>query len=239
MPIDLNQPPVVAALVGGGVAAAVSLATAVINQVSVRSMHRQRIAADIDLAERKFRFDRELAERKFTYERELNHHKRRVELAEEVLSGFLRMRDIVREIRSPAAFSNEGQDRPSSENETNQQAEARRVYFVPASRLLRYSDFINNLMAKRYQMDAYFGSDTEESFNRIWEVLAHIQSAARMMMASIDPQGHRQGENDLWREWQSAIWADWEVPDPYAQMVEEAISRMETICRPVLTKADA
>jgi hypothetical protein len=37
--IDLNQPQIVAALIGGSVAAIVSLAVAVINQFSLRGMH--------------------------------------------------------------------------------------------------------------------------------------------------------------------------------------------------------
>jgi hypothetical protein len=41
MILDFNQPPVMAAAVGGGVAAVVSLVVAAINQLSVRSMHSE------------------------------------------------------------------------------------------------------------------------------------------------------------------------------------------------------
>jgi hypothetical protein len=246
MTIDFNQPQIASAIVGGVVAAVVSLAVAIINQLSVRSMHRQRIVADhalaerkidadIALAERRFTFDRELAERKFSYDREFNDHKRRVDLAEEVLGGFLKMRDIIKEIRSPHSFGNEGEDRPKWEGETEHQANARRIYFVSASRLLKQSDFINGLMTKRYQMNAYFGRETEVPFDVVWEVLANIQSAVLMMTRSIDPQGRREGDAAIWRSWESIIWAGSEKPDPYAGKIEDAIGRMEAICRPVLS----
>ena len=85
MPFDLNQPPVVAALVGGGVAAVVSLIVAGISQFSGWLMHNRKIAADrdlaerkieadIDLAERRFRFDSELAERRFRYDRNYRNY---------------------------------------------------------------------------------------------------------------------------------------------------------------------
>lgn len=215
-----------AAVVGGIVAAIVAVVVAVINQLSLRSMQRQRISADqalaerkisadIDLAERKFTYDRELAERKFAYDREFNDHKRRVELAEEVLAGFIKMRDIIREVRSPMSFGNEGEDRPKWDGETDQQAKARRTYFVPASRLMKHADFINTLMTKRYRMSANFGPEAEVPFTMIWETLAHIQSAVRMMMSSISPSGLREGPTDLWQKWESAIWAGAEQPDPH------------------------
>jgi hypothetical protein len=197
----------------------------------------RKITADIDLAERKFKFDSDLAERRFIYDRRFNDHKRRVELAEEVLAGFLRVRDILREVRSPHGFGNEGEDRPKWENETDQQANSRRTYFVPISRLLKYSDFINNLMTKRYQMNAYFGSNAEAPFDIIWNILAQVQSAARMMMSSIALDGQRQGSDDLWEKWERAIWQGLEEPDPHVAEIERAIAAMEAICRPTLTEA--
>jgi hypothetical protein len=225
-------------LVGAGISSSTTRRTHKERIAADHALAEQKIAADIDLAERKFNYDRDLAERKFRYDQEFNDHKRRVELAEEVLAGFLKLRDIIREIRSPAASGNEGEDRPAWAGETEEQAKARRIYFVPASRLLKQSDFINGLMAKRYQMNAYFGTDAEIPFGMIWEVLAHIQSAVRMITNSIDPQGRRLGDEAAWRRWESAIWRDSEDPDPHAETVESAIGRMETICRRVLGGRD-
>ncbi len=49
MAIDLNQPQVAAAIIGGSVAALVSLVVAGINQLSLRSMHKQKLDFDCDL----------------------------------------------------------------------------------------------------------------------------------------------------------------------------------------------
>jgi hypothetical protein len=91
-----------------------ALLGSIISYLTIRTTHRQRIAADEGLAERKFDFDRQLAsrkaeveadlaERRFKYDRELHDHKRRVELAEIVLADFFQMADVVRAIRSPAS----------------------------------------------------------------------------------------------------------------------------------------
>lgn len=79
---------------------------------ATRSTHRERLAADQKLAERKFEFDKGLAERKFRYDRDLHDHKRRIELAEEVLTAFYRVQGILVNARSPHAFGNEGEERP-------------------------------------------------------------------------------------------------------------------------------
>lgn len=246
MPIDLNQPQIAAALYGGTVAAVVSLAIAGINQFSIWSMHRERVAgeralaerkisADLDLAERRFKFDQGLAERRFAYEREFNDHKRRVELAEQLLADFLQMRAIVREIRSSIVLESEGQDRPAwHEEETDRQAERRKRFFVPISRLLKHSEFINALMARRHQMNAYFGPAIESPFDKIWHVLARIQSSSRSMMMSVGADGVGRSPVKLWKEWESAIWADLEKPDPHAAAMDAAVAEVEAICRPVL-----
>lgn len=67
MAIDLNQPQIVAALVGGAVAAVVSVIVAVLNQLSLRSMHRQKLAFDRNLGERKVNADITLAGKKFAF----------------------------------------------------------------------------------------------------------------------------------------------------------------------------
>jgi hypothetical protein len=246
MSIDFNQPQVVAAIVGGGVAAVVSLAVAVINQFSVRSMHKQRIAADhavanrkiaadIDLADRKFNFDSDLAERKFRYDREFNDHKRRVELAEEVLADFLQIRQVIQGVRHPGSFSPEGEKRHRASDETEPQAKARNTYFTPLARLEEHSELISTLMAKRYRMNALFGGAVERPFERLYDVLVQIQISARSMIRSITVDGSQDAPPDLWRRWETTIWFGVDEDDPLAAQIETAVSEIESLCRPALT----
>jgi gas vesicle protein len=92
MAIDLNQPQVAAAIVGGIAGTAVSVLVAVINQLSLRSMHRQkldfdrdlaerRVNAEIALADRKITADMELAERRFEVDKKLAEHKVDLDIA--------------------------------------------------------------------------------------------------------------------------------------------------------------
>jgi hypothetical protein len=161
--------------------------------------------------------------------------KRRADLAEEVLSGFLQMRGIIQEARAPMAFGGEANERPTWEGETPAQADARRTYFVPVARLLRHSEFISNLEAKRYRMNAFFGATAEAPFDLLFGVVKKIQLAARMMMRSIAIDGSRQGPDNLWARWESTIWFGMEDPDPFATEVENAITAIEGFCRPILT----
>ena len=90
-----------------------------------------RIAADKELAEQKRSDELQLAERKFDYERDLHAHKRRAELAEQVLVDFYRFADLIREIRSPGGFAGESDERPRVENETLAEASKLDAYYVP------------------------------------------------------------------------------------------------------------
>jgi hypothetical protein len=86
-------------LIGPAVVAAVisSIVTVIgffITTDAAKAMHRETLAFDQKLAEPKFEFDKELAERRFKYDRDLHDHKRRIELAEEVLADFYEAREI-------------------------------------------------------------------------------------------------------------------------------------------------
>ena len=72
--------------------------------ITAKAMHREKLAFDQKLAERKFEFDKELAERRFKYDRDLHDHKRRIELAEEVLADFYEAREIILKACSPEAY---------------------------------------------------------------------------------------------------------------------------------------
>ena len=92
-------PPVQAALVGGSVAAVVSLLVAIINQLSVRSMQKEKLDFDRELAERKVNADIALAEKKFALDQALASWKRRSDLAEQALINFYEARTILRRAR--------------------------------------------------------------------------------------------------------------------------------------------
>ena len=91
-------------LIGPAVVAAVisSIVTVIgffITTRAAKAMHREKLAFDQKLAERKFEFEKELAE--------------------EVLADFYKAREIILEARSPGSIrADEGDTRPKMDDET-------------------------------------------------------------------------------------------------------------------------
>ena len=192
------------------------------------AMHREKLTFDRDLAERKFEFDKDLAERRFQYDRDLHDHRRQTELAEEVLSGFYQMQDIIMFIRTPISFGGEGETRRRAESETEADTELRNRLFIPIERLNQHGQFIADLRAKGYRMKAMFA---EKPFDTLREVLEDIVLASRMMLITTNLDNAARA--DLYEKWRKTTQYRASDDDPIAQKVESAIELVEQVCRPV------
>ena len=115
------------AVIAAGVSGTVSIIGLITSSRTARTIHREKLDFDRKLAEQKFEFDKDLAERKFKYDREFHDHKRRVELAETVLSEFMQMNDVIQAVRSPLAFGGEAVGRTRNEGETEEEARQREL----------------------------------------------------------------------------------------------------------------
>jgi hypothetical protein len=199
----------------------------------------RRIAADEGLAKDKFAFDKELAEKKFTYDRELADHKRRVELAEEVLADFYRSADIFREIRSPGGFKGESTARVRAENETPNEASQLDAYFIPIARIAQHSDFFAGLRSKRYRSRALLGQPIDEAFETLDEALWEVRSKA-MMLTDMVKRGGAAFElhPDRVEQYVSTIFQrSPRDDDPVEPIVKRGIEVAERVCRPILERA--
>ncbi|MGI8567668.1 MAG: hypothetical protein ACR2KT_00530 [Methylocella sp.] len=165
----LVGPAVVAAVVSG----IISVIGLVVSTTTARALHTDKLksderlaerkfAFDKELAERKFEFDKELAERRFKYDRGLHDHKRRVELAEQVLTAFYHVKDVFVNARSPFSFGNEGEERPRRGIESEGLARLRNSYYVPIARLNKEAEVFAKLYGNRSRFKAYFGEPAAE-----------------------------------------------------------------------------
>src|SRR3974390_3027616 len=145
------------AVVAGVIAAAVSII--VINRATLRAMHRERLALDRDLADRRANADIALAERKVALDRGLEAWKRRTEFAEEVLGDFYQARDIIQSARSPGGFGDEGATREKEIWETENDTRLLNSDFRTLERLDKNSGFFAQLLARRYRFIATFGPE--------------------------------------------------------------------------------
>jgi hypothetical protein len=227
----------------------ISVVGALVNRSTTIRVNKEKLETDRELAERKFNFDKELAERrlssestmaerKFQYDRDLHDHKRRVELAENILAGFYQCADVFQEIRSPTGFGGEAADRKKREGETETQSNELNTYFIPIARIKRNSEFISNLMKGRYQSRAILGSGIDEAFQGVRDAIIKIQVSATTLSRMADRGGTAIALNrKLIDDCEAAIWQSMPGDDPIQPLVDRAIAVAESICRPILERA--
>jgi hypothetical protein len=174
----LIGPAVIAAVISGVVA----VVGFFITTRAATAMHREKLAFDRQLAERRFEFDRDLAKQKFQYDRDLHDHKRRVELAEEVLSDFYQAHDIINTARSPGSFAHEGATRQKAEWESEDDTSTLNAYFATYERLRNKAEFFAQLHARRYRFMAHFGLEAAKPYDELHKIYNEIVIAVRMLV---------------------------------------------------------
>jgi hypothetical protein len=230
---DFLGPALVAAIVSG----VISLVSMLVNRATTIRMSRERFAFEKTLAEQKRSDELQLADRKFDYERDLHDHRRRVELAEEVLADFYQSADIVRAIRSVGGFGDESADRGRAENETPAEASKLDAYYVPISRIAQHSDFFSGLKSKRYRSRALLGQPIDEAFAALDDAVGKVQSNATMLIAMVKLGGTAfERQPDLVDQYEATIWQRMPGDDPVEPLVKRAIEVAERVCRPILAR---
>jgi len=242
------------AVVAAGVSGTISVVGLVVSTRTARAFHKDKLelderlaerkfaldkdlaerkaSADIELAGRKSAFDADLAERKFKYDRELHDHKRRVELAEELVAEFRQSRDVIKAVRSPMAYADEGAGRPRLPDETASEARQRDTFYVPLVRLKNNSAFLNGLLSKRYRAQALFGAEIDQAFRNVLEVIVAVQTAAQMLINRND--NGRRNRDEFWESQEQVIWGGFRDDDPLAVKIDDAIAAVEAVSRPIL-----
>jgi hypothetical protein len=146
---------------------------------AMRSTHKQRLALDRELVDKRFEFDKELAERKLALDRSLSDWKRRTELAEQVLSDFYKASVIFQSARYPA-FAGEGRTRPQTEGQMEDPTED--AIFVPLERLNKEITFLSDLHARRFRFMALFGAEAAKPFDVLSVTYNQIQIATYALL---------------------------------------------------------
>jgi len=235
--IDLSGPAAVAAMVSAGVSGGISLVGVWVNRSTTIRVSRERFGFERTLAERKQSAELQLADRKFQYDRDLHDHKRRVELAEEVLADFDRFADIIRAVRSPGGFKDESAGRPRTESETPAEASELDAYFVPIARIAQQSELFSNLKSKRYRSRALLGQSVDEAFTALDDAVWEVQSKAMMLSDMVRRGGAAFVHHpDVVERYESTIWQHMPGDDPVEPIVKRAIEVAETVCRPILER---
>lgn len=234
MSIDFNQPQIIAALFGGGVAAIVSLVVAGFNQLSVRLMHKEKLRFDQEQSERRVTAEIALAKKKLEFDQGLANWKRRHELAEQTLIVFYEARDALNFARSRIIFRGEGASRQPSGSESEEVRKQRESYFVPLERLNSSSEVFARLQALRYTFAAHFGEPAIKPFVTIMGAHNSIASAATILMDSVSTYEHPMAVQSLMPLRDVLGWGSEDRPNKMDADIHEAIVAIEHVCRPVL-----
>ena len=169
--------------------------------------------------------------------------RRRFALAEDVLRAFYKVRDKLRDIRSPFSRTDEGSSRRQSENESEQ---LKRVFdraFVKMERYQRERATFEELRDLRYPFEAVFGSEAARPFDEIDQILQEVLAAGdtlaslwqHSLYAGEDGDSEKRKRNrELIDEQQAIFWDGFRQPDPIRPRVAAAIAAVEVRLRPIL-----
>jgi hypothetical protein len=187
----------------------------------------------------KFRYDRELAERKFAQEREQVTYKRQFELAEALLADAYRFRGLINDARISGSFGGEGTTRKSEKEEFQQAKEAKDMYYIPVERLRRDGEFFAGFLSKQFTATAQFGPKAKESFNIFTEVINRILLASGMLITMVDQPSI--SDHNVKDELLDVLWAGRAKAlgreDKIEAQIGQAVTTLESVCRPVLERA--
>lgn len=222
-------------LVGPAVIAALlSLIGIYISNKTVRKMHLEKLDQEKLALKERLEADARLAERRTAYEYNLAARKRLAEFAEQVLSDFYQMREVIQWARNPAAFGGEGKTRPGRENDAESIRDRLDSFYVAIERIEREKELYSRLMAAKYRFQANFGKGSNLPFDEFARIIREISVASWALSSRLRD---RDPMDSFYKEMESRIWKMKEENDDIQNRMDEAVNKIESFCVPVL-KAD-
>lgn len=154
--------------------------------------------------------------------------KRRLEVAEETLSAFYQVQDLIYDARSPLIWASEMVKEEGVPDEV-----VGNSAYGPVRRLRQSFDHVRDLRTKRHRFASLFGREATKPWDEIEAVLNEIHAASEAILSlrgehipAKDPQAKFYQE-------QRQILARQTKDDPITPRVDAAVKEIETICRPI------
>ena len=159
--------------------------------------------------------------------------RRKTELAEEVLAGFYRARDILTWARFPASNDNDDgeDDRPGTGRRTRSLNGARSLH--PSTALPRRAKYFPSSKRDGYRFMAYFGEEAARPFEEIRAIHSEVINSAHNLIRTY---GHEStGSEEARRyQWQASIgWSEGDG-DTLRKRLDLAVKTIEQTCRPLI-----
>jgi len=179
-----------------------------------------------------------------SWRRELRGRKR-YELAEETLSLFYKVKDVISTIRSPFGHTGEGKTRPSSPGEDPEEKKARDLAYSLWERYLTHEETFNRLRMLRYRCMAIFGKDAAAPFDDLAKIVQQFAVAVDMLgytWSSLSKDGlikpivEIEALDKIVKQHAAVFWEGMKKPDPINEIVSHMINEAEKIYAPVLSE---
>ncbi len=107
--------------------------------------------------------------------------KRKIELAEEVLSTFFEIKDAIVRIRSPFSSNTEGQTRKKGKHESAEESNLLDRGYIVIERYEAHEEPFVRFNTLKYKFMASFGAESEEIFSECNRILNSIFVSARQL----------------------------------------------------------
>lgn len=112
-----------------------------------------------------------------------NEHlgRRKIDLAEEVLCGIYEIRDLIKMIRNPFGYVDEGNSRKKNDNESKEESDIYDQAYVVYERYNKVKDKFHQFLSLEYRYIANFGKEADFPFVTIKQVVNQIFHASDML----------------------------------------------------------
>lgn len=167
--------------------------------------------------------------------------KRRIELAEDVLSLFYQASDAIDQMRNPIGFGGEGSSRKQLENEDPRHKQALDAAYVLIERYGRHSELFAKLHAARYRFMAQVGIDKAKPFDAVNRLVNELIFSAHDMARlatvpewSIRSEEAEQKHHDRCMKVHSIYYATDGEDDPISPRIKAAVAEIERTCRDII-----
>jgi len=162
--------------------------------------------------------------------------KRHIELAENVLELCYRVRAAIIGIRFPAQMDTEFAQLESQETEAPRAERRRSPYAVTRLRMRERDEVMEKLWSMRFRVQAVLGGEAVEPIDELKNIVIEIMVAAQSLALMDEGAGHgepRPATAEQRRQHEMTIW-QLSQNDEVARRVDDAIARMEAVCRPLI-----
>lgn len=158
--------------------------------------------------------------------------RRKVEVAEEVLAGFYRVREIIFEARAPLVLAHEMEPQEGEDPKIASKA----VYAV-WRRVRSQWPFLMEWRSKRHTFAAVFGKANSAPYEEIDKALLEIRSAVDQLLDEQTGEVSKEHREFLVSMRRIAFRPAREEDDQITKRVDAAVDAIEKVCRPAIEES--